>query len=395
MRKSTLVLSLGVVAMLASVSLATDSSLWFDVRDNTTSAGTGVGGQLIFPGAPAVPYTNGQNPAGGLGNSADRFGTAAINGGARGSGGVLRLNPVQASGANAIANPAGSGSAWPNYDADLNSATGRFWLYMDVQDDLSGTGDVISSLGIDTNVTAGPLNTLPRTPIASLAFTMINDGTVSAQAGGSPTTPWNGVVNGSQSGVSPTISITGSKAVRVPVTTGPAYAASLGIQPSLTGPYRVGRLDVVAGTRVCSGRTANANVDNSTYSVKLSFNNLLTTRVFQSGGDAVENVAIGYDPYVADGAFGTLDADISGSVSGNTSANPDAAIQIRLHGDYTGDGNVTAADIAGFTAAENAQLAGTQTQAQVYLGDFNNSRSVTAGDIAGFTNAENNSLVCP
>jgi hypothetical protein len=152
---------------------------------------------------------------------------------------------------------------------------------------------------------------------------------------------------------------------------------------------------VVAGTRVCSGRTANANVDNSTYSVKLAVNNLLITRVFQSGGDASEEVSMGYDPYVADASFGLLDASVSGSTNLNTSANPDGAIVIRMHGDFSGDGNVTAADVAGFSAAQSASLAGTAKVSQMYLGDFNNNRTVTAADIAGFSAAQTNSLTCP
>lgn len=402
MRKGTLILSLVVVGMVASMALAGDSNLWFDARDNTTSAGTGVGGQLIAPGAPVQPYINGQQPPAGGGNSAVRFGAAntAVNGGARGAGGVLYLNPVQAGGAEHTANPAGSGSAWPNYDADLNSSTGRLWLYMDVNpDDAAGSGQVISSLGIDTNVSAGPLATQPRNAVGSLAFTMINDATVAAAAGGSPAAPWNGVVNGVQSGSAPNagcpacvLSVTGSKGVRVPVTTGPTYAASLGMQPNVTGPYRVGRLDVVAGTRVCSGRQANAHVDNSTYTVKLSVNNLLITRVFQSGGDADEQVSFGYDPYAGSAA---IDGAVSGSTAGNTSANPDAAIVIRLHGDFNGDGNVTGADVAGFNLAVAASGGGTATVAQMYLGDFNNSRSVTGGDVAGFNGAVAASGTCP
>lgn len=398
MRKSAFILGFGIVASLAAKSMAQDSSLWFDVRDNSTITGAaGISGQAITAtvGAPSTPYTLGQNPVGGSGNSADRFGTAVINGGGRGAGGVLRLNPTQASGVNAIANPNGSASAWPNYPVapavtgDNNSATGSLYLYMDVNDDASGVGDVISSLGIDINLSNGPLVTTARNPVGSVAFTMFNDASVAkfAGTGGSPSTPWNGVANGASNLGTPP-SIIGAKAVRVPVTSGPAYAASLGCQANASGgTYRVGRLDVTAGTRNCVGRTANNHVDNSTYSVKLSVNNLLITRVFSSGGDGTESVNMGYDPYVADGAnFGVLDAGISGSVVG-TSAFPDAAIQIRLHGDFNADGNVTNADVAGFTSALNANSSGTLTVAQCYLADFNGSKSVTNADVAGFTTA--------
>lgn len=390
MKRTSMILACGIVAGLAASSMAQDSSFFYDLRDNVTSAGTGIGGQLI--GTPANPYLQGQNPAAGSGNSADRFGVAAVNGGGRGAGGVLRIGPVQANNAHATANPAGSGTGWPNYDVDTNNATGRLWLYLNVNDDASGTGDVISSIGLDHNITNGPNLVTARNAIGSVAFTMFNDATVAAQAGGSPAVPWNGVVDGASNLATPP-SVIGSKAVRVPVTTGPAYAASLGIQPN-AGLYRIGQLRVTAGARNCTQRNSNLHVDNSTYSLKASVNNLLCTRVFQSGGDAVENISMGYDPFVANGTFGTLDASVSGSVVG-TSAAPDAAIQVRLRGDFNGDGNVTNGDLAGFNNALGANTAGTLKVSQTYLGDYNNNRTVTNADLAGFSAALGNSGVSP
>ncbi|MBI5764219.1 MAG: hypothetical protein HZA51_11905 [Planctomycetes bacterium] len=392
MKRTSMILACGIVAGLAASSIAQDSSIFYDVRDNATSAGTGVGGQLI--GTAVWPYTNGQNPVAGGGNSADRFGTAAVNAGQRGAGNVLRLNPVQVSGFHALANPNGAGSGWPNYDADTNAATGRLWLYLSVNDDLSGTGDVISSIGLDHNITNGPNLVTARNGIGAVAFTMFNDATVAAQAGGSPATPWNGVVNGASNLATPP-SVLGSKAVRVPVTTGPAYAASLGIQPN-AGLYRIGQLRVTAGTRNCTQRSANLHVDNSTYTLKASVNNLLCTRVFQSGGDAVENISMGYDPYVANGTFGTLDAAVSGSVVG-TSAAPDAAIQIRLRGDFNGDGNVNALDGGPFAAAitVGSPAIPSAKQSQFYIADFTNDRKVNALDGGAFSKAITASLTCP
>ncbi|MEK6644109.1 MAG: hypothetical protein AABZ08_09385 [Planctomycetota bacterium] len=386
MKRTSTFLAFSIVAGLAASAMAQESALFWDTRDNVTSAGTGIGGQLI--GTPVTPYINGQNPVGGLGNSADRFGTAAVNAGGRGAAGVLRLAPVAST--NSHLN-----NAWPNYDTDTNGSTGNLWLYMNVQDDgTGGTGDVISSLGVDSNLTNGPnFGLAARNAIGSVSFTMFNDATVAAQAGGSPAVPWNGVVNGASNLAVPP-SIIGSKAVRVPVTTGPVYAASLGIQPVPASLYRVGQLRVTAGARNCTQRSANLHVDSSTYSLKLSVNNLLITRVFSSGGDAVENVNMGYDPFVANGTFGTLDAGVSGSVIG-TSAAPDAAIQVRLHGDFSGDGNVSAADIAGFNAAVAATGAVNLRVSQVFLGDFNNNRTVTAADIAGYTAAVTASATCP
>jgi len=398
--KRTLILSLVAVACIATTTFG-QSAMWFDVRDNTnTAAAGGAQGQFIAGTTPGgglqQPYTNGQDVAGGGGNSADRFGTAAINGGARGAGAVLRLNPVQAGGNHAILNPNGAGSGFPNYPvapaaADNNAATGALYVYMDVADDVSGTGDVISSIGVDTLITPGPLNTVARSSVAGTAMTVYNDGTVAAQAGGSPAVPWNASpVNG----VGTAAGVTGTKMVRVPVAAGPVYDVTLGIQPN-ANPYRIARMDVVAGTRNCTGRTANAHVDNSTWTVKLSVNNLLCTRVFASGGDAVEDCSWGYDPYVADAAFGTLDVAINGSTSGATSANPDAAIQMRLRGDFNGDGNVTAIDQTGLNAAIGASVTSSAKVRQMYLGDFNNNRTITAIDQAGFNKAIAASIVCP
>lgn len=403
MKRITYVLALGIVASLAAVTFAQDSVMWWDVRDGVTSAGTGVGGQLIVSGA-AQPYINGQDTAGGGGNSADRYGTSAINAGGRGAGGVLRLNPVQNGGFHAQA-PNGGGSAWPNYatraepsviPADNNSSTGVLYLYMDVNDDPSGLGDVISSIGINTMLSNGPLNVTPRNPIGSVSMVVYNGSEVNningvALASGA----WNPTpVNGSSNLATPP-SIIGTKMVRVPVTTGPVYADTLGIRPTAAGPYRIARLNVTAGTRNCTGRTANAHVDNSTYSVKLAINNLLITRVFSSGGDTVENIGLGNDPYVADAAFGTFDAAVDGGNMASVNTNPDASIQIRLHGDFNGDGNVTATDITGFNGAVSASLTSSAKVRQMYCGDFNNNRTITATDITGFNNAVGASLICP
>lgn len=386
MTKTTLLLTLGLFAMFSGRLLAQDSRIWLDTRDNITSAGTGIGGQLIAPGAPTAPYINGQNPAAGMGNSADRFGTSAINGGARGAGGVLRLNPAQVGGWEATTNPTGSGSGWPNYDLDINSATGCLWYYMDVGNNANCPGGNIDAIGIDTSIT----QTFPAIPmrntIASVTMTVPNDATVGANAPcGMPNPPW--------------LTVSGPTTVSGPL---PVVSASMsgpapvfGLPPCPAGPYRIAKLCVTAGLRNCNGRVTNTFVDGSTYSVKISMSNPVPGVRRGPCAGVFDNVSIGYDPLIMNPTYGTLDAPINGGTPGNTSASPDAAIQIRLRGDFNGDGNVSGADVGGFNNAVGGGVGATAKVAQIYLGDFNNSRSVTGADIAGFNSAVLHSGTCP
>lgn len=378
MKRTSMILACGIVAGLAASSMA-QSTVWMDIRDNVSA------NQLITSGTAVFPFTEGQGAEGAPNLN---FGAGAINSGRRGAGEILRISPTF------VAQPGQhTGTSYPNMDADGTYRTGNAWIYMDVADDASGTGDVISSLGLDTILTSAT-GTMANT-IASAAVTIFNDATVAASAGGSPATPWNGVVNGASNLANPP-SVLGSKAVRVPVTTGPAYAASLGIQPSVVGPYRVGQLRVTAGNRNCTFSTSNAA--NSSYNVKLTVNNLLCTRVFQSGGDAQEDLNIGYDPYGTSGGFGTLDVSINGSTNGASSSSADMVIQVRVKGDFTGDGRVLVNDLAGFNSARavGGGTFPTAKQFQTYCGDFAaNDRKVLVNDLAGFNSARANAATAP
>lgn len=162
------------------------------------------------------------------------------------------------------------------------------------------------------------------------------------------------------------------------------------------GPYRFAQLRVTAALRDCNGFAANTHVDNSTYSVKLSV--CAPPGISRVCASSFDNVSIGYDPYyVANGTFGIVDAPINGGANGVASASPDAVIQIRLRGDFNGNGTVSGVDIAGFNAAISASQSGTLKVSQAYLGDFNNNRTVTGADIAGFVNAigASGSVPCP
>jgi hypothetical protein len=222
-----------------------------------------------------------------------------------------------------------------------------------------GTG-VISSIGVDMPITA-PLT--PRNTIGSLSFTWLAD----------PPIVWGGVANGAGGPAG----WAGAKAVKVPVSgPPPVFNPAGGLVP--VARYRVGRLDVVGGPR-------NYDVDplhvaNSTYTLKMTVNGLLITRVFNGvPPDTTENVAFGY----AGGAPEAPYAD--GSIAGQTSALEDATIVVQMKGDTSGDGAVLNNDIVGFTDARTAGVNLTQLQAALF--DASGEGVVLNNDIVGFTTA--------
>jgi hypothetical protein len=357
---STFVLCLSAVAFADEGGEAVNSILFMDIRDNTSA------NQLL--GTPVFPYSNGQEllPPNDV----------AINGGGAGDGQVLRLSPVHTSGANEVNN------GWPNNDLDGNSSTGKLWLYMTVNDDAGGTGDVVSSIGVDFNVVnpAAPKNT-----IASLSYA------------------WSAsFFDGNAPGSASAEDWTGAKAVQVPVSGTPAvYDTAGALVPSAT-PYRVGTLTVTAGVRNCTfGGTHYAD---STYNIFLVVNNLLITRTFETGADADghEDVALGYE--VGAGANGPdltsvpahAGAGVNGSVDDATSSVPDGVVRIGYKGDFGGDGRVSTLDIGGFNAAVAASGAvNTLKQHQAYFGDFTGDRRASTLDQGGFNAAVGGSPTCP
>lgn len=384
------ILGTSIVLSCAAYVSAQDSVIWLDERANNIAANTasapasGNYNAITTPAAMNGPY----NSAG------------AVNGGKRGGGQVLRINPQRSNGAqNSVP------LAFPNLDGDSNRATGGLWVYMDVIDDTSGTNDVISSVGIDFDLTF--TGTTQRYAIGSLSYTMNNDGTVLNSITPPAATPWNGVVNGSMVAGSPP-DWTGAKAVAVPVTTGPVYSSTNRIVPNFASigaysaastvmPYRLGKLSAVSALRNCASLTGvpdAAHANNSTYNVFMKVNNLLITRVYETNGDAVENVSFGFN-----GA--SPDAAVSGSTNGAVSATADAIIQVREKGDFSGDGRVTTADNTAYvTASTNA----TDTLVQAYAGDFTtqavigtSNNLVTSADNSGYLAAVAgwNTTPCP
>ncbi len=375
------VVALCVVSAFAAAAVAQDSVIFMDVRNNSITANTGSNYNNMSHGAMNGPY------------SVDPTGDA----GRRGGGQVLRLDPVHNDGYQ-------TGLGFPNLDGDSNRSTGSLWVYMDVLNDGSGTNGVISSVGLDIDIVP-PAGTV-RNPIASLGFTMANDQTVadSTLAPGG-TGPWNAVANGAQTGAAPAPDWADARAVAVPVIAGPAYSSAGRLVPRTPDataagrPYRLGRLNVTAGTRVCAGATlppfdgANVFANRSTYNVFMQVDSLLITRVFETGGDTVENVSFGY-------VGAAPDAAQSGNVPNVSSAAADAVIQIRMKGDFNGNGTVNSTD----TTAYLAQVSdGTDNELQAFLGDYTAppgvvalaNNLITSADTTAYLASFANSTSCP
>lgn len=357
MTKKTLVLAACLAMVVASSAMA-QSVIWTDARPNNAASGV--------------------NTITGTLGAINPYPVDNVNGGRKGAGQIVRLEPKHAD-AWETANP----TAFPNHDGDGDRSTADIWIYMDVNDDPSGTGDVISSLGLDAQVTK--LGTLVRNTLASTTLEIINDNTVFnsiTPAGGNP---WNNKIDGTPSG----LNVNGAKSVRVPVEAGPTYNAALGITPRASGltdiPYRVGKIRVVAGTRQCT--FSPVHTANSTYEVRLKANNLLITRVYNGAGDAVEMINYGYD-----GAGAPEGPAISGNDTVSVSSLADAVVEIRMKGDFTGDGRVTSADNSTSVGMGQAVADATDNLFQSYCGDFSGDNRTTSADLGnsagtGYVNA--------
>lgn len=323
--KRALILSCALAMVLGTVAVAQDSVIWLDVRNNTTTPT-----QNDIMGTPRTPFINGQEGS-----------QTAFNAGRRGDGQILRLNPVTLSGFQ-------NRNSWPNLDADANLATGQLHVFMDVADKPAVTGDMISSVGIDFNLADNAGGGKNR--IASINYAWNPALFAEANAGKVP----GALVAGDPPDWA------GAKAVKVPVVAGPTYDTTNGLVPG--GPYRLGSLSVVAGSRTPGG---SGHANNSTFKVNLAVNNLLITRVGSAGTPGDEMVSFGY-------VSATPDTPVNGSTVGATSTQPDALIQIRMKCDNNGDGNIVGVtDAGGFQTAKNAAAAIKQLPAYLWNSDAN------------------------
>jgi len=370
MKKAILIAA--AVALIATPAVfAQDSVIWLDARANDHNGGPPTNFPRTITGS-------------GLGTNANNPYTFGVNGGRRGAGQVLYLEPKHADG---YESSAARGPGFPNFDLDLpngDGSTGTLWIYMDVNDDPSGTGDVIAAVGLDVNVL--DLNATLKNRLTDTNLFLFDGLTVPEEVFNSITPtglpPWNNHVDATPVVADPPTA-EGAKAVRVAVDPGPVYNAALGLQPNLQGatdePYRIGRIDFEAGIRNCSFLPPGDNVhrDASTFNVFLSNNNLLTVRTYDGVGDAEELVSYGYD-----GAVPETPA-VSGNDMNATSIVPDAQVIIMVKGDFNGNGRVEVGDTPLYLAAVTVN----NPVDQAYLGDWNGNARVEVGDTPSYLDA--------
>lgn len=187
---------------------------------------------------------------------------------------------------------------------------GALTLRMDVAaKNNPATGDeIISSIGLNIDAAASG----GTTPLSATALTVTDDN-------GSGNPAWSGYVTG-------TLNVGGSlvddaRMVAVPPSSGHALWSD-GYAPG--SGYSVAALDLAAGN--WDGGVGSY----TSYAVSLVVGDLKITRVVDpTAGPApgVENVSFGYD------AGGSLDASVSGSSPGSSSANADATVSIVKKGD--------------------------------------------------------------
>jgi hypothetical protein len=377
MKKAILIAA--AVALIATPAVfAQDSVIWLDQRANDTNGGL-AGNAFHRTITGTLIGNNGNNPF-----------TFGVNGGRRGAGQTLFISPRHADGFEL-------GTGFPNMDMDSDSSTGSLWIYMDVNDDASGTGDVIASVGLDTDVLRLTPADPARNTLADISLNIF-DGTSGAGIdleevfnSITPTgqNPWNNHVDGAIVAGSPP-QWEGAKAVRVAVDPGPVYNASLGMEPNLQGPtdapYRIGRIELEAGTRNCQFlNPVGGHRARSTFNVFLKNNNLLTVRTYDGVGDAEELVSYGYDGAVPEVP------PASGNDMNASSTVPDAVVAVVLKGDFGGDGNVTSAD----TTAYLSKIPINTDVEMTYLGDFTGDVKVTSADTTAYLDAITRSLSCP
>jgi hypothetical protein len=127
MNKKMFILSACLLATMSSVVMAQDSVIYLDVRPNDNAA--------------TIRTITGNLGAAGV----NPFLNDTVNGGRRGQGQIVYLEPKHGDGYESLNDPnVRNGASFPNFDGDNNASTADLWIYMDVNDDASGTGDAIS-----------------------------------------------------------------------------------------------------------------------------------------------------------------------------------------------------------------------------------------------------------
>jgi hypothetical protein len=137
---------------------------------------------------------------------------------------------------------------------------------------------------------------------------------------------------------------------------------------------------------------SNTHALESTFNVKMGVNNLLVTRTFSTGGNAVpeEEISLGY-------FGGAVDGLASGNVTPTPPANNpnrDAIVQVRLKGDSNGNGLTNTADLGGLVAAQAGNGAGA-SQLAWYLFNLNGDNLINTFDLGVFVQLQTATAACP
>ena len=355
------ILAIGVLALgsvICSIATAQNSTIWCDVRANDDL------------GPPTYPKWNINTITGNLGSN-NPYLNGSVNGGRRGAGQVLYLEPKHQ-------DHWEQGPGFPDLDTDSDRSTGEIWVYMDVEDDPGMTDEVVAAVGMDISIQAA--STFSRNRIQDISFELFNDGSVLNSLDPPATAVWHGAAHGELVPGDPP-SWRKIKAIQIPF----GVAGIVPRDPATNPPYRLGRLRVEAGTRNCTVDIQHAA--RSKFNLHLTPNGLFIGRMDQSLNAVVDHIAFGYD------ASGLPETPrIDGDNVGTFSTLPDAVIEVRLKGDFTGDGRVTTADNGGFSTAFNG---GQDNVFQAYCGDFSGDNRVTVEDVDAYFQAMVRSASCP
>lgn len=345
-------------------------AIWFDTRNSVASILT-----------PAAPFTDGTSREMLKGKILIVNNVEAGNAGGPGDGQTLWVSP------RLPANPAfpGFGLHWTGKKASalVNHSIKTISKYATVES-RGATGEIIAALGLTTDIVKG------GTPGTG---NQIQDVSVS-----SVDTYWSAPANNVVNDLGDNWEIV-SKAVRVPVSDNagtPVYNAAGGLIPSTT-PYKLADLTITADVW-----QASIAISNSTYSVRDKVNNLLVTRVVESGGPlSPEDPDFGYTTDTISGTPGVAGAVLrtgsplngnlpeansggDGLTVGTTSVQADATIIVQTKGDFTNDGIVTVSDNPLYNAVVTGAIGLPIRQREIYLGDFTNEGAVTVADNPGY-----------
>lgn len=363
-----LILTAGVVAFASTAVLAQDVSYYFSARQYRTaglgfldsSPAAGIQAEVLPPNSPTQPYP--------------------VSDAALGNVPIMYIEPSNP--------PAPYTGLVP---APLNNLAAQLWMSVGTKYTGANSEQLASSMGLDVSpvlelVSPNPGTSISRRATISSTLTLY---TAQAQTNSAGAQLWDGV-----NLVSPPL--TDARGVTVPDSVGDfavgAVPTTAGTPGAAAGSasYRVATMNVTGGGGSSNGGGGTGGAYSNAvcrglrptrYNVSLLVGNVLITRAVNpafGGALSPENVAFGYA-----GATAVPEVAGSGSAFGTTSATPDLRIEVRIKGDFNGDGTVNASDNAAYTSARDGGAA--TSPLNKFLGDFNNDGAVNAADNSNYT----------